>query len=626
MSFSYKVFSDYSIQEAYGKVTDLVDKAFTLKLGGIALTDHHSISGIPEFLQSIDKKNAKSEHKVRGVAGCTLNVSYEGTMGTLTVLCKNLQGWKDLIKIIAGSKINEKTLFVNFDDMKDLGRNLIVIHGGLGSLFSKLAFRDYYKAYIAKTREEIELNEVETIRGKITNINSMFANSLYSIEDCGLLCDGALSWMIEKLGGKSLKTRPVYYVDTKDRSRQQAIICAKCKTTIKDPETVLMGDNYRYFWETESNSLELTGDQNDFLLGEIEDFKVSAKPKLPNYSNPAYPNTESYEILADLCRKGWVKKGLKEKFVKHPELKEIYAARIQEELALFKETGLSDYILLIHDFAHFIRSNGASCGLRGSAVGLFISYLLGVSNIDCLNPDPTLPYNKDRELLLSRFYNKWRNTKDNISLPDIDLDMPILFRQNLINFCVNKYGRNNVAHIITFLRMDGKMALKEAFRILDNHSSGYQLANTITSYLIDKAKVQDELQDLQEDDPKYNILKYNIDNVTKIKEYSEEYPEEFALASDLTDTIRAQGKHAAGIVISPDPMADSFPVTIDLKTGEPIVGLEMEFAEYCGAVKYDFLGVAAYDKIDVITRMINENLKEPPMDNYSDHSEEEDII
>ena len=125
-------FSDYSVQYAFAKVTKLVEKAFELKLPFLALTDLHSVSGIPEFYQELEKKNKKSEHKVKGILGSTLRVKFKDVTGTITVPCKNEQGWKDLIKIIGNSGYNDKSeLYCNLEDIN--GANLIAVIGGMVS-------------------------------------------------------------------------------------------------------------------------------------------------------------------------------------------------------------------------------------------------------------------------------------------------------------------------------------------------------------------------------------------------------------------------------------------------------------------------------------------------------------
>lgn len=181
-----------------------------------------------------------------------------------------------------------------------------------------------------------------------------------------------------------------------------------------------------------------------------------------------------------------------------------------------------------------------------------------------------------------------------------------------------------MAHIITFLRMDGRAVLKEVFKILEPCPNAFEVANLITSHMYDKAKIQDELEDIRADNPDYSTLEWNIDNHEIVREYYNEYKYEFDLAIQLSNTIKAQGRHAAGIVVCNQPLKDTFPTIIDPKHGDRIISMEMADAEYTGAVKYDFLSVAAYEKIDKIIEMVNNSYNEPVME-YITNTETEAI-
>lgn len=210
-----------------------------------------------------------------------------------------------------------------------------------------------------------------------------------------------------------------------------------------------------------------------------------------------------------------------------------------------------------------------------------------------------------------RHHDPVRFKPGHVSLPDIDVDIEALFRGRLIQHIREKYGHDCVSNIVTFARMDGKAAVKEIFRILNPVSNSHELANLITSHMIDSAKISDVLEDIREDEPKYNAINYSIDNVAILRdEYYKEYRREFDIAIKIASTIKSKGKHAAGIVIANQPLSNVFPVHKDDK-GNLVLALEMEYAEFAGAVKYDFLGVLALDKISAICRMINEGLMEP---------------
>lgn len=406
----------------------------------------------------------------------------------------------------------------------------------------------------------------------------------------------------------------VYYVTKSDRLLQQIVICAKLGLTLGDVD--IIKDKYAAyaaFFDDSDQSLEgvALDDSHDYLLKLCEPFSVSGKPKLPTYiDDKGIKVTDPEELLTNLCRQGWKDRQINEITKGNDELRTVYADRIKMELDTFKQAKLSNYFLIILDIVQFARRSNTTACLRGSAAGCLISYLIGISDIDPVCPDASLPYHPDRSLIFARFYNSGRNSDTHISLPDVDVDVTPSIRNKVKEFIKNKYGNECFApYIIAFTRYDGRGALKEIFRVLGTVSA--EMANEITGYMTDKARISDELEECREKTPGYTTVQWNIDNVPQINDYYKEFTKEFDLAIRISDSISGITKHAAGVVISPTPLSESFPILIDETTGDKILALEMDDAEYCGAVKYDLLCVAALQKIDVIINMINNNLSEP---------------
>lgn len=198
------------------------------------------------------------------------------------------------------------------------------------------------------------------------------------------------------------------------------------------------------------------------------------------------------------------------------------------------------------------------------------------------------------------------NKRDaNISLPDVDMDVPCGFRSSVIEHLQNRYGKDRIGYIITFMRLDGRGIIKEVFRITEPTEASFEVADAITKNMVDASKVQDILEDLKDEDPTYNIIQYNIDHIPAVASFNKEYPETFAIALKMSGSIKNTGRHAAGLVITNKKIGDVFPIIHDKVTGENIVAFEMSDLEYAGGVKFDILGVAAYDKIDAICELIN---------------------
>jgi len=213
-----------------------------------------------------------------------------------------------------------------------------------------------------------------------------------------------------------------------------------------------------------------------------------------------------------------------------------------------------------------------------------------------------------------------------ISLPDIDTDIGVEFREKTIEYLINKWGEDKVSQMITFGKLMGKAALKEVFRAQpdlvrhlmkvraekegkdpnDINMTPFDLCNEITSLIPDEASIIDELQHMRDEtEEDYTILNWAIDNIDKMKEYYQWFKPLFDTAMRLEGTKKNQAKHAAGLVISNVPISELVPMTYDPKNKTRVVGFEMSSAEAAGCVKFDFLGVVALDKIDYAQKLIN---------------------
>jgi DNA polymerase-3 subunit alpha len=330
----------------------------------------------------------------------------------------------------------------------------------------------------------------------------------------------------------------------------------------------------------------------------IESYDILNKPALPNFECPKGFNPDEY--LRELCRNGW-----RDKIANNipKDKQQIYVDRIKEELDVLQGAGLSSYFLIIQDILNNVKSNNWLPGPgRGSAAGCLVSYLIGITAIDPIKYD----------LLFSRFYNSGRNTADRISMPDIDVDVPINKREEIISYIKNKYGSNKVSQMITYNTMKGRGALKEVLRVYGNVA--FEEMNRITKYIPDEAKIADELQEMKEDTGEASIIRWALENnVDKLKEWcyiNEEGELSGPLAKRFEQAIRLEGtksnqsKHAAGIVISIDELSNVCPMIYDSKNDQLIAGMEMQDLESLGVIKFDILGVAMLDKIMTISDLL----------------------
>jgi DNA polymerase-3 subunit alpha len=246
--------------------------------------------------------------------------------------------------------------------------------------------------------------------------------------------------------------------------------------------------------------------------------------------------------------------------------------------------------------------NVEGLGVHNSAAGCLVSYLIGITSID------PIKYG----LLFDRFYNAGRNSDKYISMPDIDVDVPIDKRESIIQYIKDKYGHDKVSQMITFNTIKGRGALKDVLRVYGNIS--FEEMNKITKNIPDEAKIADELQEMKEETGESSIIRWALENnVDKLKEWcyiDDEGNLQGPLAKRFEQAIRLEGtksnqsKHAAGIAISLEPLNEICPMIYDNKNDQLIAGMEMQDLESIGIIKFDILGVAMLDKIMTIKMLL----------------------
>ena len=228
-----------------------------------------------------------------------------------------------------------------------------------------------------------------------------------------------------------------------------------------------------------------------------EEYNILSPPNPPEFNPPGRISPADY--LRQLCREGWKEK-MPHVGKDHLHFKE-YGKRIDNELQVFEGAGLSSYFLIVRDILEFCRSNGYLTGPgRGSAAGCMVSYLIGITQIDPVEYD----------LVFERFYNAGRNANGRISMPDIDIDVPKDARTAVIDHIKGKYGKDNVAQIVTFQTLKGRAALKRVMQARGNIS--FEEQNNITRHIMDESKIADDLQDMKEELGTSSIILWALKN------------------------------------------------------------------------------------------------------------------
>ena len=533
-------FTHYSLQKAFSKPHELASKCRENGYSACGIADYKSISGVVSFYKSCIKNDIKP------IIGCAFD--------NFTLFAKNKQGWLELIQIVSSISNGEpdNSLIIK------LGKNRNLISIAASESDSPIKGKDFYE----KTESFMDIYYTEKSHAPLHRI---------------LLCSN-MKTNLAKINRKI----------TNGESVENQIFFESDDFFLKDKVEI-----------TEVIINDHKSEQFKEILNKCENYNILNKPMLPIFPTPKGESEEEY--LKQLCRKGWRKHLLEAGKVDSDEDEDIYLQRFLMELEVIKNANLFGYFLIVQDIIDYSLKQGWLVGPgRGSAAGCLISYLIDITQIDPIEFD----------LLFERFYNSGRNTEDHVSLPDIDMDVPGNKRDDIINYLKDRYGHGNVSQMLTFGRLQGRSALKEVLRI--NAACGFSEMNEITKAIPNEAEISDQLS--QMDDEERSIIRWSlINNPDDLRDYcfindrgelDGDYAEFFDQAIKIEGTFKTQGKHAAGVVISAEPLHEVCPMVDQRSGGEKIAGLEMADLEALGHVKFDVLGINLLDKVMKIEELI----------------------
>lgn len=612
------VHSMYSLLDGLSKPSQIAERCKEINAKSCALTDHGNIAGAIKFYTEM-KKNG-----IKPILGCELYICDQDaniqekdnkSLSHLVVLAKNLKGWKNLIQIVSESNRPE---FYYHKPRLDLNRLKSLIDGNIigicGHLGSTLADRLIDNDKIVGGWDTVGKDCIYTLQDIFGKDNFFLESQLMDKDNIPLQVQ--LSDCIRELGKmtgtKVICTPDAHYCRKSDAVDQRILLCNNLKTTFPDINRKIasnqeiplsaffMSDNFHILSQEEIVELhtEEEIENTNYVDSLCEEYDILSKPHLPPFSCPS--GFTDAEYLRQLCRDGW-----KSKIANHisEDNQSVYVDRIKYELSVLQGANLSSYFLIVQDIVNHVRNHSWLPGPgRGSAAGCLVSYLIGITNID------PIKYN----LMFDRFYNAGRNSANHISMPDIDVDVPIDKREQVIQYIKDKYGNDKVSQMITFNTIKGRGALKDVLRVYGHIS--FDEMNQITKNIPDEAKIADELQEMKEETGEASIIRWSLENNSdKLKEWcwiddtgelQGPLAKRFEQAIRLEGTKSNQSKHAAGIAISSDPLKDICPMVYDSKNDQMIAGMEMQDLESIGIIKFDILGVAMLDKIMTIQQLL----------------------
>ncbi|MDP2911351.1 MAG: DNA polymerase III subunit alpha [Candidatus Omnitrophota bacterium] len=581
------VHTQYSLLDGACIIPKLTDLARRMKMPACAITDHGNMFGAIEFYQSCLSNGIKpiigSEVYIaaKGRFDRTFSAGEE-TANHLILLARDEAGYKNLMKLVSIGYL-EGFYYKPRIDKEVLAR----YSEGLIGLSSCLKGEIPRAVMNNKEEKARQLTaEYRDILGK--------DNFYFELQDNGMseqrLVSQELIRLAKELDIGIVATNDVHYLTRDSAKAHEALLCIQTQTTLDDPNRMKLQTDQFYFRSSEemkalfkdvpeaiSNTIKIAERCNLEL-----DFK---KTYLPHYAAPEGTTREKF--LRGLCEKNLEQRyPVGEGFIPSPTIRE----RLDYELKVISKAGYTSYFLIVWDFISHAKSKGIAVGPgRGSAAGSIVSYLLGITDID------PLKYN----LLFERFLNSER-----VSMPDIDIDFCYERRPEVIDYVIQKYGKDNVAQIITFGTMAARAVIRDVGRVMNlPYADVDKIAKLVPMELDVTLEIalekEPELAKLYKENPKIREL---IDTSRK-----------------LEGLTRHASTHAAGVVISEDSLTSHVPL-FKTSDGQISTGYAMGSLEKIGLLKMDFLGLRTLTVIQEAVKIINRvneiNLKveDIPMD------------
>ena len=547
--------TEYSLLDGLSRIRPLVQRARDLGMEALAITDHGGMYGVVEFY------SACREVGIKPILGCELYVApgsrLDKTPGDknpyhLTVLARNNTGYRNLIQLVTSAHLEGFYYRPRVDRelLENHREGLVVLSGCPSAQVPRLLLdgrqeeaREAARWY-QRTFDDFYL-EVQR-HGNLPELDQL---------------NPALLELGQELGIPLVATNDLHYIHQQDAPFQDILVCIHTNTNVQDEKRLKMSDD-SYYLKSPQEMAELFSD----LPGAVENTQRIAEKcnveldfsslHLPQYDPPAGETAEAY--LARLCREGLVRR-------LGDQPPEEVSQRLEYELEVIRQTRFANYFLVVWDIAAFTRRRGILFGVRGSAAASLALYCLDVTDINPL----------EYRLVFERFLNLERK-----EMPDIDMDFQDDRRDEVIQYVTRKYGRDHVAQIITFGTLGAKAAIRDVGRALAMpYADVDRVARLVPFRLhitLDEAiESTPELKEMYQEDA---TLRHLIDTARR-----------------LEGVVRHASTHAAGVVISQEPLAEYVPLQRPIKgddQGIAMTQFPMEPIAKLGLLKMDLLGLA----------------------------------
>ncbi len=562
----------YSLLDGAIRLKDLAEKAKEYGMSSIAITDHGNMYGIIDFYATMKKAGIKP------IIGCEVYITpgdrrdhSKRSAYHLILLAENLDGYRNLVRLVSSAYLEGFYYHprIDYEVLEKYHSGLIALSACLGGEIP---------AAILEDQPEKALNIATRYRDIFGADNFFLEVQRNGLKDQDRVNQEVVQ-ISRTLGIPIVATNDCHYLDRDDKKAHEVLLCIQTGAGIGDPTRFSYETDALYFRSGEEmtqlfkeypEAIENTRRIADRCQVEL-DF---SHPTLPCYQPPDGWTLDGY--LENIARESLIDRM---DHLPYPVDRGAYLARLEEELTIIRQMGFSGYFLIVWDFIKFAHDHGIPVGPgRGSGAGSLVAYALRITDLD------PIPY----DLIFERFLNPER-----VSMPDFDIDFCMNRRDEVIQYVSEKYGKECVGQIVTFNCMKAKAVIRDVGRALEIPLSEVdKLAKLVPNDLnitLDKALDMDEkLQETVSSNPKYKEL--------------------FDIARKLEGLNRHAGVHAAGIVISDQPLWESVPVK---REGDDVIVTQYakDDVEKAGLVKFDFLGLKTLTVIDIAEKLVNQSRK-----------------
>ena len=567
--------TEYSLLDGATKIKQMFEKARKDKMEAVAITDHGNMFGTIEFYKTAKASGIKPIIGIEAYVASDLHNKTDKSNYHLTLWAENSEGYKNLMKLSSVSYLE------GFYYKPRIDKKLLREHSN-GIIAGSACLKGEIQRHLLNHNFDMAKHTVEEYKSILGKDNFFLEIMRHGLEEQEQIEKDIIKLSLET-NTPLVATNDCHYLNREHAAAHDVLLCIQTARKVNDKDRMKMTSDEFYF-KTQEEMYDKFSD----LKEAVENTSVVAQRcnleiELGKIETPTFSKNPEEDCKFLYAR---AQEGLERQLQKiDKEFHSLYIERLNYEFSIIKKMNFCGYLLIVWDFISYAKKNDIPVGPgRGSAAGSLVCYLLGITDI---NP---LKYG----LLFERFLNPQR-----ISMPDIDVDFCVDRRQEVIDYVINKYGRLNVAQVITFGTMAAKAVVRDVARTLSfPYKEADRLAKLVPNDLgitIEKAiSTVPELRNLIEQD----------EGIKRLFEFS----------NVLEGVKRHASTHAAGVVISINPIYEKSPLYKPVGEEVIVTQYSKQYLEDVGLIKFDFLGLKNLTIIDITARIAGIDINNIPLD------------